>query len=178
MNKPQYLIIHHFGGTDSDPLADTSNQTAEIVNAWHRKLWNFKSSLGWYAGYHYIIEKTGKVVQCRADWEEGAHCIGKNRSSIGIALSGNFDATLPTKEQEETLRLLLKRLAKKHNILKGNIVPHRRFANKSCFGRRLTDTWAADLLDDKQVDTRTPLTEYTIAELFAELRRRVREMGK
>lgn len=178
MNIPEYLVVHHTGGTDRDPLANTSNHKFETVDGWHRHLWNFRSSLGHYIGYHYFIDKTGKATQGRADNEEGAHTKGMNRRSIGICLAGNFDATIPTKEQEETLRLLLKRLAKKYNIPKGNIVPHRRFANKSCFGRRLTDTWASDLLDEKQADTRTPLTEYSIVELFAELRRRVREMGK
>lgn len=176
MNRPEYLIVHHFGGTDNDPLANTSNHTAEMVNEWHRQLWNFKSSLGWYAGYHYIIEKTGKVVQCRADLEEGAHCKGYNRRSIGIALSGNFDSTVPTPEQEKSLKRLLETLTKKYNIPRWNVVPHRKFANKTCYGRRLSDSWAADLLTD--MDIRTPLTEFTTAELFSELRRRVAAMGK
>jgi len=169
-NNPQYLIVHHGGGTDADPLANTSNHTAETINAWHRHLWNFKSSLGWYVGYHYVIEKSGKVVQCRADNEEGAHCIGKNRSSIGIVLCGNFDSTVPTKEQEEALRLLIQRLAKKHNIAKSAVVPHRKFVNKSCYGRRLPDDWAAAFLSE--IDNRTALSEYSTIELIAELRRR------
>lgn len=178
MNWPEYIVVHHTGGTDNDPLFDTSNQKVETVDAWHRHLWNFKSSLGWFVGYHYFIDKTGKVTHCRADNEEGAHTKGMNRRSIGVCLAGNFDSTVPSLEQEKALARLLTELSKKHNIPQGNIVPHRRFANKTCYGRRLADDWAANLLDTEEADTRTPLRDYTNAELIAELRRRVREMGK
>lgn len=146
MNKPKYIIVHHFGGTDLYPLFDTSNQTFEIVNEDHRQKWNFKSSLGFYCGYHYVIDKTGKVTQGRAENEEGAHCIGKNLESIGVALAGNFDTTLPSQAQIESLKTLIIELKAQYNIPLENIVPHRRFANKTCFGRLLADDWVQKLL--------------------------------
>lgn len=173
INKPEFLIIHHFGGIDSDPLYDTSNQTVEIVNEWHRRLWDFKSTLGWYCGYHYVIEKSGKITQCRADNEEGAHTKGMNLKSIGVALAGNFDATLPTAEQTEALAELLKELSIKYSIPATKIVPHRKFANTNCYGNKLSDDWAANLL---KTDTRTRLSEYTIEEMFAELQIRIIQM--
>jgi N-acetyl-anhydromuramyl-L-alanine amidase AmpD len=175
MNLPEYIIVHHTGGTAADPLADTSNHTFAIVNNYHRGLWNFRSKLGHYIGYHYFIDKTGKLTQGRADDEEGAHVRGFNRKSIGICLAGNFDATSPTKEQEQTLRLLLNRLSKRYDISKSAVIPHRKFANKTCYGRRLSDDWAAELM---QKDQRSSLTEYTIMELINELKRRLREMRK
>ena len=179
MNKPEYLIVHHTGGIDSDPLADTSHHTFEMVNAWHKHLWNFRSTLGYYIGYHYFIDKEGKVTQGRADNEEGAHCIGKNRSSIGICLAGNFDATDPTEKQVKSITGLLKKLSKVHGIEQNKIVPHRTFANKTCYGNRLPDGWAASLVTDGvEPPQKTPLSEYTVAELFAELRRRIAEMRR
>lgn len=171
MNRPTFLIVHHFGGTDADPLADTSNQTVEVVNEWHRQLWNFKSSLGWYCGYHFVIEKDGKTTQCRADWEEGAHTKGYNTQSIGIALSGNFDRTKPTAAQTKALRSLLLQLMNKHGIREENIVPHRRFANKTCYGRNLSDDWARSLVATKP----NPLKDYTTMQLIQELQRRIAE---
>lgn len=148
MNKPEYLIIHHFGGTDKDPLFDTSNQTFEIVNEYHKSLWNFKSSLGFYTGYHYIIEKDGKVTQGRADSDVGAHCIGYNDKSIGIAMAGNFDLTLPTEAQIDSIKKLMKKKIDAYGIALENVVPHRKFANKSCYGKNLSDDWAKNLLVD------------------------------
>lgn len=146
MNKPQYLIIHHTGGTDTNPKEDTSHHTFEIVNEWHKKLWNFKSSLGFYIGYHYFIDKNGKVTQGRADTDEGAHTIGKNNSSLGICLAGNFDVTTPTQAQITALKALISSKMTKYQIEINGVVPHRHFANKSCYGSKLSDTWAQDLL--------------------------------
>lgn len=143
INKPTMWIVHHTGGTESNPLEDTSNHTFEMVNSWHRNnpnVWLGEySSLGYAIGYHWFIDKTGKTTQGRAYGDEGAHCVGHNIDSLGVCLAGNFDVTLPTKEQEDALR----------NLLNGTnlpILPHRAFANKSCYGRKLGDTWASDLV--------------------------------
>lgn len=175
INIPEWLIIHHSGATDANPLLDTSNQTFEIIDTYHKGLWNFKSSLGHYIGYHYFIDKTGKVTQGRADADEGAHTKGYNLKSIGICLAGNFDATLPTVAQTEALRDLLRKLSTKYGIPASKVVPHRAFANKTCYGMKLGVKWAADLLN---TDGRTNLSEYSTVELILELQKRVTEMEK
>lgn len=145
-NKPIKIIVHHTGGTDLNPLADTSNQTFEIVNDYHKQKWNFISSLGYYIGYHYFLDKTGKITQGRADSDEGAHCIGQNFSSLGICMAGNFDVTMPTKEQSEALKSLIGQKMHEYGISIDNIYPHRKFSNKSCFGHNLSDDWLTKLL--------------------------------
>jgi N-acetylmuramoyl-L-alanine amidase len=149
-NTPEYLIIHHTGGTDAYPLADSSNQTFEDVNAYHRtapNVWlGYLSSLGYAIGYHYYIDKKGKVTQGRADTDEGAHCIGYNRVSLGICLAGNFDATMPTPEQIEALKHLVVQKQLVYNIPLSKVLPHRTFAQKTCYGRLLPDNWVQMLL--------------------------------
>lgn len=145
LTKAKYIIIHHTGGTDENPRADTSHHTFETVDESHRKKWNFKSTLGYYIGYHYFIEKDGKITQGRADDEIGAHTLNFNDKSIGICLAGNFDVSYPTAEQEKSLRLLLKGLQLRHNTPYSKILPHRKFAQKSCYGWKLQDNWAANL---------------------------------
>lgn len=145
-NKPKYIILHHTSGSDSNPLADTSGQTFEIVDDYHRQKWNFKSNLGHYLGYQYFIDKSGKVTQAREDTEEGAHTIGQNKSSIGICLAGNFDVTMPTTDQISALRTLLLEKMVEYSLDKSCIVPHRKFANKSCNGKLLSDNWGQILV--------------------------------
>lgn len=147
-NTPKKIIIHHLGGSDNAPLADTSHHTFDMVNADHKVKWDFKSSLGHYIGYHYFIDKNGAVTQGRADTDEGAHTRGQNTSSLGIALAGNFDVTLPTVQQERALRELLTKKIAEHKLSAKDIVPHRTYANKSCFGKLLNDTWASELVKD------------------------------
>lgn len=163
LNTPEYLIIHHTGGTDANPLADTSNHTFEIVDAYHK-------SLGWeMIGYHYFIEKDGTTKQGRQENYHGAHTIGYNEKSLGICLAGNFDQTLPTKEQEKSLIKLLNDTRTRYKIPIEKIVPHRMFANKTCYGRRLADDWAQKLL--------TPvLSKQTILDKIDELKKIVEQL--
>ena len=145
LNVPEFIIVHHTGGTEADPLADTSHHTFEIVKQAHLAR-NFED-----ISYHYFINKAGKIIAGRAENYHGAHTKGYNQRSIGICLAGNFDQTLPTREQESALQALLGLLKDKYNIPKENIVPHRNFANKTCYGRRLADDWAQKLVPE---DTR------------------------
>lgn len=155
LNVPQYLIIHHTGGTQADPLADTSHHTFEIVDAYHK-------SLGWEGfGYHYFIDKSGTLTTGREENYHGAHTKGYNLKSIGICLAGNFDQTMPTEAQEKALAFLLADICGRYNIPRENIVPHRNFANKTCYGRRLADDWAQKLVpeDTRKVQVLTKLKE-------------------
>lgn len=147
MNNVQWLICHHAGGSDLNPLQDSSNYTFDQCNQDHKVRFNFISSLGYYVGYQYFIDKQGIIKQSRADSEEGAHTIGLNTSSLGICLAGNFDATLPTDAQIATLKKWINDKAKQYNIAKDHIVPHRHFAVKTCYGNKLPDDWASNLLN-------------------------------
>lgn len=147
-NEPKWIILHHSGGSDAVPLLDTSNQTFEMIDQYHKERWDgtTKSSLGYYCGYHYVIEKSGKVTQARQDLEGGAHTIGMNYSSIGICMIGNFDLTMPSLAQTQALVTLLSKLQGRYIIPSSKIVPHRTFAKKTCFGNNLWATWGADTL--------------------------------
>ena len=140
MNTPKVLIVHHSGGTDADPLADTSHHTAEMIKTWHL-------AKGWDdIGYNWVIEKTGKIVKGRDEKIAGAHTIGWNTMSIGVCLSGNFDATLPTPEQISSFKKLYLELKERYPVLEPDkVFPHRKFAQKTCYGRKLRDDWASNL---------------------------------
>lgn len=141
-------IIHHTGGTNANPLADTSHHTFKIVDDYHRKKWNFKSTLGHYIGYHYFIEKDGSLFQGRQHDELGAHTFGFN-DHIGICLAGNFDFTKPTAEQTVALRKLLNKLYRDGEINAAK--PHRIYAAKSCYGKRLPNDWAENLIQKDSI---------------------------
>jgi hypothetical protein len=138
-NKPNRIIVHHSGGTDANPMADTSEHTAKGMELWH-------IGKGWIGlGYHYVIHKNGDIWKGRPEHVNGAHSVADNTESIGICLSGNFDATLPTKEQEESLKVLMLNIMSRHGITTDKIYPHRHSANKTCYGKKLSDTWASEL---------------------------------
>jgi hypothetical protein len=150
-NFPKWLFVHHSGGADAQPMLDTSNHTAQDMEAWHL-------AKGWDGlGYQYVIHKNGDLWAGRPEHRNGAHAVGYNEQSLGICLAGNFDATMPTEAQKLTLATLLKEKMTQYSIPPENIVPHRKFANKTCYGKLLADDWARKL-----VATPTPETPKSI----------------
>ena len=141
-NKVEYLLVHHTGGEGG---LDSSNQTFEIVRDFH------VNTNGWTTiGYHYFIDKQGQIYQGRPDFFHGGHCTGSdmNHHSLGICLAGNFDVSLPSQAQIDSLTALLRSKMAEYNLTADKIVPHRHFANpyKSCFGTLLKDDWASNLV--------------------------------
>jgi uncharacterized small protein (DUF1192 family) len=137
-NKPIVVITHHVGGTDQSPLADSSFATVKDVDEWHKARWpEFRSSLGYWVGYHYFIAKDGTVTQTRKHEEEGAHTLGMNSKSIGVCFAGNFDATLPTEAQMGAWRVLYASLLRQYPNIP--TYPHRKYATKTCHGKLLKD---------------------------------------
>lgn len=131
--KPTYIVLH----TEAGPVGKTGDRFAAI-NEYHRNLYNFRSALGLYSGYHYVIEKSGKVIQARRDDEPGAHTYqqGMNYKSIGICLAGDHSKERPEPPQIFALRDLIRRLQTTWRIRDRNIRPHHDFAiYKVCPGQ-------------------------------------------
>ena len=134
MNNPSVVITHH--------AVSGRGHTVEDVDDWHYERWpEFQSELGWWVGYHYVIERTGKITQTREHWEEGAHTKGMNTSSIGVCFMGNMDVQMPTQAQLRTWDRLYGTLLEEYPKLITQ--PHRAYANKSCHGSLLTDDYFA-----------------------------------
>jgi hypothetical protein len=134
MNKPTVFILHHSASPSTTKVGD--------IDRWHTARWpNFISRRGYFVGYHYVIEADGTTIQTRDHDEEGAHCIGMNRSSIGICFTGNFNLTEPTIQQLTAWYKLHAKLVKEFGDLP--IRPHRAYARTDCFGTKLADDYFA-----------------------------------
>ncbi len=164
-NIPLWIILHHTA-VSYDKNPDQFNAT----NIYHKSIGFPISSLGFFTGYQYEINKDGKVYQARIDTETGAHTKGMNNSSIGICADGNFDIEMPTPAQVASLRILISRLSSEFRIPPENIVPHRKFANKTCYGSRLSDDWARSLASPDLLQEKERLTTVLIGLLTVKLK--------
>lgn len=135
-NVPNKIIVHHSADTSPD------DQFFKI-DEYHRARGFPKSEIGYFVGYHFVINRLGNVTRARKDEEEGAHTIGENFSSLGICLEGNFDTQMPTEAQEKSLAMLLRGICERYKIPANQIFPHRAFKNTSCYGSGLDKWWAA-----------------------------------
>lgn len=106
------------------------NVTVEDIRRWHKQQ-------GWSdIGYHYVVYRDGSVHEGRNVNIVGAHCLGHNTYSIGVAYVGGVarDGKTPadtrTVAQAEALERLMVELKRLYPNAK--IYGHREFANKAC----------------------------------------------
>jgi hypothetical protein len=132
INNPTVVITHHALSAEQHTIKD--------VNEWHKGREFPLSRLGYYVGYHYVIERNGTVVQTRHHDEEGCHTLGFNRSSIGVCFMGNFDKGNPTQKQLDAWNSLYERLREAYSNIP--TFPHRHFqTGRTCHGVRLPDDY-------------------------------------
>ncbi len=118
------LIIIHCTATPAGRNVDIAD-----VDRWHRRR-GFKS-----VGYHYLVRLDGTVELGRPINQIGAHCLGHNANSIGVAYVGGLDtsgapADTRTVKQRAALLTLLRELRQK--FPQAAIHGHRDFAAKAC----------------------------------------------
>ena len=136
---PKHIVIHH----------DAGGWSFEQVNNYHQTKWGFKSSLGFYAGYHYYIEKSGRIYQARADNEMAAHAVEVNRpgywnkNSLGVCLQGNFMKKGLIEEQIKTLGKFIYEKRAQYGIPRKEIYGHRDISPTLCPGDKLYK-WVQD----------------------------------
>ena len=124
MREIKYLAIHC---TATSQKAKVSS----IVNYW-------KNTLGWAnAGYHFIIEPSGNVVELLSIDKVSNGVRGFNSESINISYIGGIDAnTKPTDNRTDEQIKSMITLVKKYKELYPNIIiqGHRDFPNvkKAC----------------------------------------------
>ena len=145
MIKCTSVMIHHTG------ISYKRNSDQFLANnRYHKNIWNFKSSLGFYLGYNYEINKKGFVRQARANGERTAACYQKNMnngSCIHIALDGNFERERPYPNEIFALRDLLRLLFSQFNLKKENIYFHKQFSNTKCPGKNMDLNFIRSLVD-------------------------------
>lgn len=137
INRPQFIVVHH---TDSS----RDKTTIAAINSWHQKRWpKFKSELGYFIGYHFVITGDGKITRTRNDHEEGAHTETAdymNLKSIGICLTGNFENEQPSDAQLSSLENLITELKTTYQqITDDHVSYHGAFDDTKCCGKNLIE---------------------------------------
>jgi N-acetylmuramoyl-L-alanine amidase len=130
MSKIDMIIIHC---SSSDK---PEHDNVEEIRRWHKER-------GWTdIGYHYFIDKKGKVSDGRGLHKVGAHCAGHNMTSIGICLSGRFEFY---DAQFRSALFLINDLLKRFKIKRSHVYPHNYFdASKTCPNFEIDQIWRVE----------------------------------
>jgi N-acetyl-anhydromuramyl-L-alanine amidase AmpD len=88
-------------------------------------------------GYHYVIDRSGRIWEARPIQYQGAHVASNNENNLGIMVLGNFDKQQPTDAQMATLRQALIRFRKTYNVPVSRVYTHQEITPTACPGRSL-----------------------------------------
>lgn len=129
---PKYIVIH---------TSAMENASFEAVKKYHIE------ERGWDdIGYHFYIEKNGRIKRGRDENIVGSHCraASMNFKSLGICFEGHHDYEEWTQDQETSFDYLCLKLMDKYNIPKENIIGHREAYDmegikrkKTCPGKKI-----------------------------------------
>lgn len=133
MNGISKLTIHHDGMDPSYITGKTA--VAERIE----KIRNYHTQeKGWGdIGYHYIVDRAGRVWQGRPLQYQGAHVRNNNENNIGILVMGNFDKQSPSDAQLKALFSAAETLTQQYSIKTAKVRSHQEINKTACPGRNL-----------------------------------------
>ncbi len=131
------VVVHH---------SVTEYGNATMIDKWHRERNHWEG-----IGYDFVIgngtDSGDGQIEVTFRWRKqipGAHCGGTpnnwaNKDGIGICLIGNFNRTVPTKRQMQSLLKLIRFLQQQYEIPKSRIYGHKKTPGArvtACPGRK------------------------------------------
>ncbi len=132
------ITLHHAGGTPVY-FADTATvaRYLESIRRGH-------VGRGWAdIGYHYAIDRAGRVWETRPIVYQGAHVKDQNEHNIGVLVMGNFDKQSPSQAQVVTMQKFVAELRRKYKVTaspsvrRSNVRTHQEWNPTACPGKRL-----------------------------------------
>lgn len=130
MNGIGLLTFHHSG--DPKPFVDNDYQgTAahlEYVRQYHRSR-GFQD-----IGYHFAIDRQGRVWQLRSLKYQGQHVRYNNEHNIGVVVLGNFELQKPTQAQLDRIKTFGNLLRKQYNLPISRVKTHQEIVRTECPG--------------------------------------------
>ena len=130
MNGVRLITFHHSG--DPKPFIATdyaeTAQHLESVREYHRSR-NFQD-----IGYHFAIDRAGRVWQLRSLAYEGQHTRSNNPHNVGIVVLGNFDMQSLTSAQKEKIKAFATIVRKQYNLTASRIYTHQELVSTECPG--------------------------------------------
>jgi len=130
MNGVKLITFHHSG--DPKPFtsldyAETA-QHLEYVREYHRSR-NFQD-----IGYHFAIDRAGRVWQLRSLAYQGQHVRQNNEHNIGIVVLGNFDLQNMSQAQKDKARWFGALVRKQYNLPISRVYTHQEIVSTECPG--------------------------------------------
>ncbi|MEM7681644.1 MAG: N-acetylmuramoyl-L-alanine amidase [Planctomycetota bacterium] len=133
MSGIRKITLHHEG---AKPVTfrdfDTTAEHIERLRKSH------VGSRGWSdIGYHFIVDRSGRVWEGRSLAYQGAHVRENNPHNVGVMLLGNFERQAPTRAQLRSAYNTIQALKGRYGVPSSRVYTHRELVPTACPGRLL-----------------------------------------
>jgi len=123
----KYVFLHH-------SASSTPGLQLNEINAYHKSKGFTKSTLSFYVGYNFVLDRNFQVTQTRSEFEEGCHTVtpkfpDANKNGIGICMAGDFTKEIPSPALLNLLAPLLADIQVRHRIPESEVWLHREVEN-------------------------------------------------
>jgi hypothetical protein len=122
MLPPKRITIHHSGGkVVADLDQESTGRLIKSIQEDHQKHRHWSD-----IGYHYIIDRSGRIWEGRSVALVGAHAgsVWENQANLGVLVLGNFDLQSPAPAELESLERLVEALRQRHGIPRSQVYGH------------------------------------------------------
>ena len=130
MDGVKLITFHHSGDPKpfwSNDFGETA-QHLEYVREYHRSR-NFQD-----IGYHFAIDRVGRVWQLRSLKYQGQHVRYNNEHNLGVVVLGNFDMQPMTQQQKDKVRIFGSLLRKQYALPIARVYTHQEIVSTECPG--------------------------------------------
>lgn len=128
----RYITVHH------DAQATDATNEREVIGILERIRRFHRYNREWAdIGYHFAIDRAGRVWEGRPLAWQGAHVKDYNEGNIGVMLLGNFDEQTPSAMQIGVLRDHLTTLRHMFNVPVSRVMTHQEWSPTRCPGLHL-----------------------------------------
>lgn len=133
MGSVNRITIHHEGWNPVNFTdVETTAERLELIRRSHIN--RLKSG---DIGYHFVVDRAGRVWQAREARYQGAHVRSNNEHNIGVMCLGNFDVQSPTPAQLKSLLAVVKSLQRFYKVPASKVKTHREINPTDCPGTTL-----------------------------------------
>lgn len=139
MSGVRRITLHHEGSPDTVDFTDFSTTSDRL-----ERIRRFHVGRGWGdIGYHYVVDRAGRIWQARPVNLQGAHVRDQNEHNVGVMALGNFNLQEPSEAQLKGLARITRYLRDQYNVPLRSIHTHQELAATSCPGRSMQPRIAA-----------------------------------
>lgn len=130
MKPVEYITVHHDAHEGYLTAQKDVAKRLEAIRLYH------KDVRGWGdIGYHFAVDRAGRVWEGRPMAWQGAHVKDCNEGNVGVMLLGNFDKQSPSSAQLASLNQHVTWLMQRYNVPISRVRTHREWAPTACPGK-------------------------------------------